>query len=145
MNEFGTVKSVENGIARIGIKRSDACEHCGACITTGPDTMELEAQDTLGVKTGDEVRLDFDDNIFIKVAVIAYGIPALAFITTLLVCLIAIKLNEWQSALAAVVSTTVAYYFISKSNFAKQGSAELRPAIAEILQPGSIRNANHCE
>jgi len=133
VNEFGTVKSVENGIARIEIKRSESCEHCGACITTGPDTMLLEAQDTLGVKTGDSVRLDFDDNVFIKVALIAYGIPALTFITTLILCIVAFKLKEWQSALAAFLTTAVSYYFISKSGFAKHGSDELRPTIAEIL------------
>ena len=130
MNEIGVVTSVENGIARVEIRRGALCAHCGCCVRTGPDTMELEARDDIGVAPGDEVSLDFPDYMFVKVAFTAYGAPAVAFFAALVVCLAVLKMNEWQSALAAVAATAAAYVVISRTGFARRGSEDMRPSIA---------------
>jgi len=93
--------------------------------------MELEATDAIGVSPGDSVSLEFPDYMFVKVSFAAYGFPAIAFFVSLFVCLEAFKLNEWQSALAAVATTALSYFIVSKTKFARFGSDDMRPKILE--------------
>jgi positive regulator of sigma E activity len=137
VEEIGVVRSVDGGIARVEINRSALCSRCGCCIQTGPETMELEASDAIGVSPGDRVSLEFPDYMFVKVSFAVYGFPAIVLFASLFICLEAIKLNEWQSALAAVAATAVSYFIVSKTKFARFGSDDMRP---KILKQTSEQN-----
>ena len=59
MEERGTVIDCSDGVARVRIDRSEACEGCTVCeLSENGASMIARAQDRLGVTAGDRVRIE---------------------------------------------------------------------------------------
>jgi positive regulator of sigma E activity len=129
MEDTGIVKSVEAGIAKVEMQRSKACKSCGACVATGPETMEVKAEDTIGVKTGETVRVEVADAVVLKAIGLLYGIPALIFTVILILSISFIHLPEYAGAILGFIAMVPVYMLLSryiKSRFPEQN---IRPRI----------------
>ncbi|MBN2320447.1 MAG: SoxR reducing system RseC family protein [Acidobacteria bacterium] len=137
IQEQGFVLETHNGIATVSVARSEACKACGArilCRTSGEENPRVIAQDPLGVKPGDHVRISAPGRSVLLASFSLYGIP-------LLLLLLGIALGaklflhhpELYGSLLGI-GLCALYYFIvrivSKSDRWKQ---HLLPRIDRIL------------
>jgi len=81
VEEVGVVTSVDGLTARVNVPKKSACEGCtaGVCMT-GEQSMEIVALNKAGAKAGQKVKVNIHSNVYMKSAMIIYGIPALALI-----------------------------------------------------------------
>jgi sigma-E factor negative regulatory protein RseC len=81
IEEIGTVKSIDGVIARVSIPRKSACEGCTAG-TCKPEeqSMEIEAINKAGARTGQKVRVLIHSYDYLKGSTIVYGLPAFSFV-----------------------------------------------------------------
>ena len=81
VEEVGVVTSVDGLTARVNVPKKSACEGCtaGVCMT-GEQSMEIVALNKAGAKAGQKVKVNIHSNVYMKSAMIIYGIPALALV-----------------------------------------------------------------
>ena len=81
VEEIGVVISVDGLKARVNVPKKSACEGCtaGVCIT-GEQSMEIVAVNKAGAKAGQRVKVSISSNVYMKGAMVVYGIPALALV-----------------------------------------------------------------
>lgn len=121
MREIGQVIGIENGYAKVQIKRTEACAKCGACDMGQSKSMEFLAKNFISAKVGDRVEIETQTANVLKASFIMYGVPLIFFlIGTLLGYYIANILGMflWNSLIGfitGVVLTLASYLFIKKS------------------------------
>ena len=81
VEEVGVVTSVDGLTARVNVPKKSACEGCtaGVCMT-GEQSMEIVALNKAGAIAGQKVKVSIRSNVYMKSAMIIYGIPALALV-----------------------------------------------------------------
>jgi sigma-E factor negative regulatory protein RseC len=81
VEEVGVVTSVDGLTARVNVPKKSACEGCtaGVCMT-GEQSMEIVALNKAGAKTGQKVKVSIRSIVYMKSAMVVYGIPALALV-----------------------------------------------------------------
>jgi len=67
-------KLKDNNIAVVEVKRSTACESCGAC-SVGKDKLVVSADvvNTIGAQVGDEVNVEMEFSGVLSASLITYG------------------------------------------------------------------------
>ena len=122
MGETGKVKDREGDFVLVSITRTEACAKCNMC-TKGfmQDEMEMRAKNECGAQIGDNVEIDLKDGVFLKAAIIMYGLPVLVFITAIIGSYSAFDAlgidfyNEGLAFLVSVVLTFLTYLIIRKN------------------------------
>ena len=81
MEEIGIVKSVQGVMAKVAVPKKSVCEGCTAG-TCKPEeqSMEIDALNKAGAKTGQKVRVVIKSFTYLKGSILVYGIPAVALI-----------------------------------------------------------------
>lgn len=78
MDESGTVIEVKDDIAMVEVPRSPMCKNCCACqLVEGEDKMIAEARNLAKAKVGDNVKIETESKVVLKVTLIVYIVPVL--------------------------------------------------------------------
>jgi len=80
--EKGIVESSHQGIARVRIIRTSACNECGvkgACHVFGGKEILIEVANTLGAKSGERIELALEGSL-VKISFLLYLLPTIGFI-----------------------------------------------------------------
>lgn len=81
MNEYGKIIKTNNGEAVISIRRSSACDRCGACeMGCREEEMLLTVPNILDGNIGDYVELELSDAQVLKASAITYLFPLVGLI-----------------------------------------------------------------
>ena len=80
VRQKGIVVEANGKRATVRFKKTDACGHCNACFRFGSNEADIEMDNTLGAKKGDEVYIDMHANTVLKASAIVYGIPIIGLI-----------------------------------------------------------------
>ncbi|MDD5259170.1 MAG: SoxR reducing system RseC family protein [bacterium] len=75
LEEIGKVIKVEGTQATVAMDRHSACAHCGICIAGCNEKMEIIAENTIGSKVNDRVKVAVAGPFILKSAFIVYIIP----------------------------------------------------------------------
>ncbi len=73
--ETGRVIKVEGTQATVEMNRHSACAHCGICTAGSQDKMEIMADNSIGSKVDDLVKVAVEGPVILKSAFIVYIIP----------------------------------------------------------------------
>lgn len=117
MNEYGKIVKVNNNEAVISIRRSSACDRCGACeMGCREEEMLLTVPNTLNGNVGDYIELELSDLQILKASAITYFIPLGALLLGVLAgYLIAPLLGiNWEilGSVIGIAFTAVAFLII---------------------------------
>jgi len=80
MKEEGRVTKVEENLTQVEIEKKSTCRACGLCSMRGKNTMMAEADNSIGAKVGERVRIEIPSSIILKGAVLFYILPLVALI-----------------------------------------------------------------
>ena len=83
MEEVGIVKEIIGPNATVVVQKKSACESCpggSVCKTTGDSGATVEALNQANARVGDTVKVAFKPYIYLKGAILIYGLPALMLI-----------------------------------------------------------------
>lgn len=82
MIEKAVVLTTTGNKAIVAVKRSTACENCGAKCMIGKEnlTVKAEVENIVGAKAGDTVNVELELSSVLSASFIAYGIPFAAFL-----------------------------------------------------------------
>ncbi len=75
LEEIGQVIKVEGNQATVAMDRHSACAHCGICIAGCNEKMEIIAENSIGSKVNDLVKVAVSGPVILKSAFIVYIIP----------------------------------------------------------------------
>lgn len=82
--ENGIVISAEDGHAKIKLIETGACKECSAKIFCKPsekkDSKILEVNDSIGVRIGEEVRIELSGGDVLKASALLYGVPLILIV-----------------------------------------------------------------
>ncbi len=140
IEEIGIVKSVEGMTAVVAVPKKSACEGCtlGACKPEDM-TMEIEAFNEAGARVGQRVKVAIKSYIYMKGAMVVYGLPALGLLAgavfgkELMSRVFTFADPDVLSALFGF-GTCILSFLIVKIWARKAGSkTESRPVVEEIL------------
>lgn len=135
--ELGWVVEVGPGRAKVEVKRSSACQHCGAaslCFTFGKDTNIVEVADPIGVKVGQRVRMSLGTTSFLKASAVLFVAPLLALIVGFFIGYSLGGQSELLSLLIGLLAMGATFWGIRllEAHFSRQG--QYRPAIVEVVE-----------
>lgn len=130
--EYGIVRSVEDGIAQVEMKRTGACSSCGLCICSADkSTMLLKAHAPKNVKPGDRVHIHIDRGMRSRAQLWLLALPLAAFMSAALIARLALKLPDGVSLLCALAAMGGAFFLAwrvdSKSQWSSQPVARITP------------------
>jgi sigma-E factor negative regulatory protein RseC len=80
MEEEGRIIKVEENLAQVEVERKSACRACGLCSLRRGNTMIAEADNSIGAKVGERVRIEIPSSIILKGALLFYILPLVALI-----------------------------------------------------------------
>ena len=141
IEEEGIVMETQGDLAKIAIVTKSACEKCASASTCHPEGGDslMEAANPLNAKKGQRVKIILAPQIYLKAAIIIYGIPVTAFIAAAIIVknLTTGSLGERGSDLWAffggMASLVVSFFFIRSYNKKVEKTQEYKPTIVEIL------------
>lgn len=81
MEEEGRVINLKEDLATVEIEKKSACGTCRACTLGSGNTMITEAENPLGAKLGQRVRVEISSKEILKGAFLIYILPLLALIS----------------------------------------------------------------
>lgn len=83
MEHVGEVYEVNNGTAKIKVKRHSSCTSCGGCgiLTAGGDKeVSMEVPNPIGAKVGEIVRISVETDKVILASLIVYVLPVIVLV-----------------------------------------------------------------
>jgi len=80
LREEGRVINLKGDLATVEIERKSACGTCRACALGTGNTMITEAENPLGAKIGQRVRVEISSRAILRGAFLIYIFPLLALI-----------------------------------------------------------------
>lgn len=80
MEEEGKVIKIEGNLAQVEIERKSTCGTCRACTLGTGNTMITEAENPLGAKMSQRVRVEISSPAILKGAFLIYIFPLLSLI-----------------------------------------------------------------
>lgn len=102
MQRTATVQAIlPDGRAELAVQRESACSgdchRCGGCGTVG-QTLRLTADNPIGAKKGDIVRIASESAPVLRAAALVYALPPALFLTGYL---LSMRLGAWAAAIGA--------------------------------------------
>ena len=141
IEEEGIVMEVRDGSAKVSILAKSACEKCasaGVCHPEGDDSY-MEANNPLGAKKGQKVKVVLAPQVFLKASIILYGIPMAVFVAAAIIGKNAgLKYDgeansDLWAFLAGMTFMLVSFFFIRRYNKKVEKTQEYKPVIIEII------------
>lgn len=78
LREIGLVAEISGSMAKVIVKRSSACENCGACGMGAKPEMNFMLKNDIGAQVGDQVVIEMHSKALFKAAFLVYTIPLVA-------------------------------------------------------------------
>lgn len=144
MREIGQVIKIENGYAKVQIKRTEACAKCGACDMGKSKSIEFLAKNSISAKVGDKVEIETQTANVLKASFIMYGVPLIFFlIGTLLGYYIAniLGMFQWSNLIGfitGVVLTLISYLLIKKNESKFYQDSGYQAIVNRIIESQNI-------
>ncbi len=140
IEEIGTVRSTQGGVAIVDVPMKSACEGCTAGLCKPEEKhMQIEAFNRAGAVPGQKVRVAVQASSYMKGSMVVYGLPALGLILgavfgkEILGRLFPAFDPDVLSAAAGFTSFCISFIIVRVwSNFAGK-KTESKPVIEEIL------------
>lgn len=140
IEEEGIVAEIEGGRAKVAITKKSACESCTAAGVCHPGDQELmEADNPLGAKKGQKVKVVIAPQVYLKASIILYGLPMVALVGgAILGKNMAIKYgaaadSDFWAFISGMACLIFSFFFIRMYNKKVEKSRRYRPVIVEIL------------
>jgi sigma-E factor negative regulatory protein RseC len=141
IEEEGIVMETHGSTAKVAILTKSACESCaasGTCHPGGGDSA-MDASNPLNAKKGQRVKIVLAPQIYLKAAIILYGLPVAAFITAAIIVkkltipIAGDQRSDLWAFVAGAVCLVVSFFFIRGYNKKVEKTQEYKPTIVEIL------------
>jgi positive regulator of sigma E activity len=141
IEEEGIVMETRGETAMIAILTKSACEKCaaaGTCHPGGEDSL-MEASNPLNAKKGQKVKVILAPQLYLKAAIIIYGIPVSVFIAAAIVAknvaekYVGDQASDLWAFIAGTVCLAVSFFFIRGYNKKVERTHEYKPTIVAIL------------
>ena len=116
-----------DGTLMAEVVRSEACQSCHAC-QFGQKEKVYVALDGLPCKEGDTVDIELDNASFSAASIIAYGIPAAAFIIAIIIARLFTE-NEIIQAVAAALRLAIGLFCVRISEKDHRRKGDFKPKI----------------
>lgn len=140
MGEWGIVKEVSFGKAKIKLERKPICEKCGICHSEGKDFMLLEVEIGERARVGDKVRIQISAGKTLMATFIVFMIPLLALLTGIFIgYLISGWLGSpsfWE-ALFGLPFFFLSFFFVRWYEKKAEKDKDYYPHIVEIAKENS--------
>jgi len=139
MEEEGVVIQAGENMARVRIKRSQACGACQACARGDSDSMETWALNSCGAEVGDRIWLKISSGELLRGSFVVYILPLLAMLLGLaigngLAFFLGLQSKVEQiSALTGILFLGLSLFAIYRYGKRIKGSSRFRPQITRIL------------
>lgn len=145
--ERGIIQKTESEKAFIRVQRNSACAHCesrGMCQIDNEREMVVEVENVLGGKPGDQVEIMVPTGSFMKISLMVYMLPVLAFmIGAFLGDNLASKFSLNHS-LAAIIGGTILmmifFYLLKRLDKVIGGKKRYTPCMTRILVNSARKN-----
>lgn len=133
MIEQGVVIDCKDNFAKVRVERNSACASCGKCgMTENQRHVDFYADNSVGAKNGDTVKLDIAETNSAKFALIGYVLPLVPALALLFTAL-ALKLNEWIAVLMFFGGLAVGFAIVAIIDKLRKHKWMETPVIKEIL------------
>lgn len=81
LEEIGIVIEVREHSAVVEMARRPTCSHCGLCKLGAQEKMQVEAENAVGARVNDRVKVSVPSPVILKSAFIVYMVPLIALFT----------------------------------------------------------------
>ena len=141
IEEEGIVMDAHDGMAKVSILAKSACEKCassGVCHPEGEDSF-MEANNPLGAKKGQKVKVVLAPQVFLKASIILYGIPMAVFVAAAIIgknvgtAYGSASQSDLWAFLFGMTAMLVSFFFIKRYNRKVEKTQEYKPVIVEII------------
>ena len=134
IREQGIVKKILNDEVEIEVDRRSACGKCKAnCrLSAGGDKMIIAVKAITGIKEGDRVIIEIPEDLILKGAFVAYGLPTAFFLLGFLLAKLIFKLADMRALLVAIFTLSLSYPIARL--YGERRKDSLRGRIKEIIR-----------
>ena len=80
MEERGLVLEIEEKVAKVQIECKVACGFCYACSTGLDNKMIIEAENEIGAKVGERVKIETDPHRYLMAVLVVYIFPLMGLV-----------------------------------------------------------------
>lgn len=140
IEEEGTVVEVNGGVAKVAILKKSACESCAAAGVCHPGDQDLmEADNPMGAKKGQRVKVVIAPQMYLKASIVLYGVPMAALAGGAIIGKeVAMRVgasanSDLWAFLSGMACLLISFFFIRRYNKKVERSRRYRPIIVEIL------------
>lgn len=141
MKQTGIVVGLEGDKAKIKMQRHTACGDCGACqVSEKQLSVTLEAENTVGAKTGDFVEVDMETMDFLSAVIVVYLFPLISLIVGIfagyygsLALGVSDKTAQGLGAVVGILAAALTYLVIRSKEDKLKGMKKYKPAISSII------------
>lgn len=130
MRQTGVVVLDKGKTAVVRFKKSDACGHCNACFRLGGNEAEVELDNPLRAKAGDEVVIELHGKSVLSASLIVYGVPLVGLVAGVALGSV---WGDLYAALAAVLFAAGAFFILRALEPRFSRMREFKPRMVEIL------------
>ena len=130
-SHYGKVIRTEGDIAYVRFERSEMCNHCNVCISSGAHLMEAKCKNPVHAKEGNTVTVSFERKNLLKASLIAYIIPLVLFVAGLL---IGNQISELFSAILSIVFCAGSFFVLKMINRKIDKEGSYVPQIDSVIQ-----------
>lgn len=129
MREEGIVKSSENGLCEVIVKRKSACgENCASCSGTCKAAAAVcIAENNIGAEPGDFVAIEMPAVTVLKTAFLVYILPIIMFFAVFGILSYISDVGAYIGGAAAMILT-----FVLLCGYDKKRN--VRPCVSEIIK-----------
>ncbi|HPG92571.1 MAG TPA: SoxR reducing system RseC family protein [Clostridia bacterium] len=134
MTDNGHVIELKGKDAVVRIYRSSACGNCSMCgLTSDKKYIDIEVENTLDAKVGEQIEISFNDTSAFKVSAIVYLIPLFAALLLMLIGYF-MKVAEWILCIVFVAGLSLGFLIVRyiDKNYAK--NSKLVPRMVKIIK-----------
>jgi positive regulator of sigma E activity len=145
MEETGKVLEVAGAKVKVGIHRRSQCAECevkDCCLELTPGEMVLEADNAVGAKEGELVKVYLQSEKAFAAGGIVYVFPIVSFfvgfaIGTLIADILGLTATEVVGIIAAFVFLVLSYFVINRFyGEGKRGARQFQPVVKEVIKAG---------
>jgi sigma-E factor negative regulatory protein RseC len=150
--EKGIIEKTDNEKAFVRVQKNSACAHCesrGMCQIDNEKEMVVEVENNLGGGPGDQVEIMVPTGSFIKISLMVYMLPVLAFMFgAFMGDNLAGKLSL-NPSLAAILGGTglmvILFYLLKRLDKVIGSKKRYRPRLTRIISNSKKINSEAAE
>ncbi|HID95284.1 MAG TPA: hypothetical protein EYP53_04405 [Candidatus Latescibacteria bacterium] len=132
MVEEGFIVDVRGGKAVVSMRRNPACDHCNLCLFRPGGQMSLEAENPVGAKVGDRVKVRLTGVSPLRASFLVYMVPLVSFVLGFIVAA-AISGSEVVGGLVGAGGLVLSFILLHRYDKSIGRRGDIRPRILQVL------------